>query len=106
MKTSRTKVASCLYRGFNHLCLLISPIVALDLGLGSKQSRIRLRADLDKLGESVSTIRPLIASLMLGNGDAPVRRYDSRTPSVHTSAGAAWYGFLRRISDEAYAVVP
>lgn len=55
---------------------------------------------------SRSATRPSIASCSVGNGECPVRRYESNTPSVHTSAGGAWYGCLRRISEDAYAVVP
>jgi hypothetical protein len=42
-----------------------------------------------------------MASFTVGNGEEPVSRKLNSTPIVHTSAGGAWYGFFRRISDDA-----
>lgn len=60
-------------------------------GSGSKHLCMRFRQVLDNFtpGISASMILPSMASLSVGNGDIPVKRYDSKTPRVQTSAGGA-----------------
>lgn len=92
----------------SHGWVLISPIRIRRSGSTSRQRRIRSMAQSEGLrpSESERKILPSTASRTVGKGDTPARRYERRTPSVHTSAGAALYFFFKRISDDAYAAVP
>lgn len=87
------KINECFHKAswFNHACALISEIVARVSGLRSKHLFMRSIARSDILQTFSEMNRwPSTASRAVGNGETPANKYESNTPSVQTSAGAAW----------------